>query len=43
MTAYINSLDTGHTPFLEKLEQEAKAAHVPIIRREMQGSLNVFL
>ena len=43
MTAYINSLDTGHTPFLEKLEQEAKAAHVPIIRREMQSFLKVFL
>lgn len=43
MTAYINSLDTGHTPFLEQLEREAKAAQVPIIRREMQSLLKVFL
>ncbi len=43
MTAYINSLDTGHTPFLEQLEREAKAAQVPIIRREMQSFLKVFL
>ena len=35
MVTYINSLDEGHTPFLEVLEREAKAAHVPIIRREM--------
>lgn len=43
MTSYINSLDTGHTPFLEKLEREAKADRVPIIRREMQSFLKVFL
>lgn len=43
ITAYINSLDTGHTPFLEELEQRAKAERVPIIRREMQSFLKVFL
>ena len=43
MTAYINSLDRGHTPFLEKLEREAKAERVPVIRREMQSFLKVFL
>lgn len=43
ITSYINSLDTGHTPFLEELEQRAKADRVPIIRREMQSFLKVFL
>ena len=43
MVTYINSLDEGHTPFLEALEREAKAAHVPIIRREMQSFLKVLL
>lgn len=43
ITSYINSLDTGHTLFLEELEQRAKADRVPIIRREMQSFLKVFL
>ncbi|MDO4616545.1 MAG: O-methyltransferase [Lachnospiraceae bacterium] len=43
MTTYINSLDRGHTPFLEKLYQEARDTDVPIIRREMQSFLKVFL
>ena len=43
MVTYINSLDTGHTPFLEELEREAKQNRVPIIRREMQSFLKVFL
>lgn len=43
MTTYINSLDRGHTPFLEDLYQEAKDTFVPIIRREMQSFLKVFL
>ncbi len=43
MTTYINSLDRGHTPFLEDLYQEAKDTYVPIIRREMQSFLKVFL
>ena len=33
---YINSLDTGNTPFLEDLEKYAKDTYVPIIRKEMQ-------
>ena len=40
---YMNSLDPGHSPFLEQLEQEAKAAYVPIIRRQMQSFLRMFL
>ena len=43
MTAYINSLDTGNTPFLCELEREAIKDHVPIIRREMQSFLKVLL
>lgn len=43
MLTFINSMDVGHTPFLEELEQEAKEAFVPIIRREMQSFLKVFL
>ena len=40
---YMDSLDPGHSPFLEQLEQEAKAAYVPIIRRQMQSFLRMFL
>lgn len=43
MLTFINSMDVGHTPFLEELEQEAKETFVPIIRREMQSFLKVFL
>jgi predicted O-methyltransferase YrrM len=43
MVTLINSLDHGHTEFLENLQREAKAADVPIIRREMQSFLKVFL
>lgn len=43
MTVYINSLDTGNTPFLENLEKEAIRAYVPIIRKEMQSFLKVLL
>ena len=43
MCAYINSLDGGHTPFLEELAREAAENRVPVIRREMQSFLKVFL
>ena len=43
MRAYINSLDRGHTPFLEELAREAAESRVPVIRREMQSFLKVFL
>lgn len=39
MVTYINSLDEGHTAFLEELERQAKREHVPVIRREMQSFL----
>ena len=43
MVTYINSLDEGHTPFLEELERHAKKDGVPIIRREMQSFLKVLM
>ena len=41
MVTYINSLDEGHTAFLEQLEREAKSDGV--IRREMQSLLKFLL
>ena len=43
MRTYINSLDMGNTPFLEALEQYALENRVPIIRREMQSFIKMFL
>ncbi|HAJ73678.1 MAG TPA: O-methyltransferase [Lachnospiraceae bacterium] len=43
MITFINSLDTGNTPFLENLEEKARKAFVPVIRREMQSFLKVML
>lgn len=43
MRTYINSLDKGNTPFLEELEQYAIRERVPIIRREMQSFIKMFL
>ena len=43
MIAYINSLDMGNTPLLDKIEQEALNAVVPSVRREMQSFLKVLL
>lgn len=40
---YIQSLDSGNTPFLEELEREAHETYVPIIRREMQGLMKYLL
>ena len=39
MVTFINSLDEGHTEFLEQLEKEAREDAVPIVRREMQSFL----
>ncbi len=43
MRTYINSLDMENTPFLEELEQYAIRERVPIIRREMQSFIKMFL
>ncbi len=43
IAAYIQSLETGNTPWLEALEKRALAGDVPIIKREMQGLLKFLL
>lgn len=43
IVTFINSLDTRNNELLETIENEARAADVPIIRREMQSFLKVFL
>lgn len=43
IVTYINSLDTGNSALLEEIEKEARAAEVPVIRREMQSFLKVLL
>ncbi|MDE7062436.1 MAG: O-methyltransferase [Lachnospiraceae bacterium] len=43
LITYINSLDQGNTGILEAIEAEALAAHVPIVRKEMQGVLKTVL
>ena len=40
---FINSMDTPHTDFLERLYEKATEDGVPIIRREMQVFLRLFL
>ena len=40
---FINSMDTENSEILETIEQEALAADVPIIRREMQSVLRTLL
>ena len=40
---FINSMDTENSEILETIEQEALAADVPIIRREMQSFLEFLL
>nr|WP_207723085.1 O-methyltransferase [Roseburia yibonii] len=43
MVTYINSLETGNTEILDEIEREALRSDVPIIRKEMQTFLKVFL
>lgn len=43
IVTFINSLDTKNSSLLEEIEQEARLADVPIIRREMQSFLKVLL
>ena len=43
IVTFINSLDTRNSEILETIESEARAADVPIIRREMQSFLKVLL
>ena len=43
IVTFINSLDKKNSSLLEEIEQEARLADVPIIRREMQSFLKVLL
>lgn len=43
MNAFIDSLDTGNTPFLDEIEKEAKETNVPIIRTQVQSLLKLLL
>ena len=43
LVTYINSLETGNTEILVEIEREALRSDVPIIRKEMQTFLKVFL
>lgn len=40
---YINSLDAGNAPYLDKIEQEALSGYVPVIRKETQQFLKWIL
>lgn len=43
MTAFIDSLDRGNTPFLDEIEKNAIETQVPIIRKSMQSLLKFLL
>ena len=43
MIAFIDSFDKGNTPFLNKIEEEAKAGQVPIIRPQTQQLLRFLM
>lgn len=43
MTAFINSLDRGNGSILGEIEREARAAYIPIIRKETQSLLKLLL
>lgn len=43
MSAFIDSLDKGNTPFLDEIEEYAIKTQVPIIRKSMQSLLKFVL
>ncbi len=43
ITTFINSFDTGNTPFLNELEEFAIKTNVPVIRPQMQSFLKLLL
>lgn len=43
LVTYINSLETGNTAILDRIEKEATETYVPIIRKEMQTFLKLLL
>ena len=42
MISYLHSLERKNSEILEKIEEEALASYVPIIRKEMQSFLKVY-
>lgn len=42
-TTFLRSLDTPELPYLDKIQQEALASYVPIIRRDTQSFLKFLL
>lgn len=43
LITYINSLDSGNTPLLTEIEEEAHRTYVPVIRKETQNLLKLLL
>lgn len=43
ISAFIHSLDSGNTEFLNELEDECRKTNVPVIRTQMQGLLKFLL
>ena len=43
MSAFIDSLDKGNTPFLDEIEKYAKEMQVPVIRKQVQSLLKFLL
>lgn len=43
MVSFINSLDAGNPPYLNELEEYARATDVPIVRTEMQSFLRFLM
>ncbi len=43
MRVFIDSFDTGNTPFLDALETDARSRDIPVIRRETQRLLKTLL
>ena len=43
INAFIESLDTGNTPFLNEIEKEARETNVPVIRAQVQSLLKLLL
>mgnify|MGYP002512336151 FL=1 len=43
INAFIDSLDTGNTPFLNEIEKEARETNVPVIRAQVQSLIRLLL
>lgn len=43
INAFIDSLDTGNTPFLTEIEKEARETNVPVIRTQVQSLIRMLL